>query len=72
MSSNNSQVFVERLHWLPLTAVSGKLSAPQKTEPDTSIWYGVSTDGSMCHQLKLTKAKGNETGTVDKANCGIK
>ena len=55
-----------------VAAVTGKLGAPQKTEPDTSIWYGVSTDGSMCSQLKLTKARGNETGTVDKANCGIK
>jgi hypothetical protein len=54
-----------------VAAVTGKLGAPQKTEPDTTIWYGVSADGSSCYQLKLTKTKGNETGTVDKANCGI-
>ena len=55
-----------------VAAVTGKLGAPQKAEPDTTIWYGVSTDGTNCYQLKLTKTNGNETGTVDKANCGIK
>lgn len=55
-----------------MAAVTGKLGPPQKTEGDTSIWYGVSTDGKGCYQLKLSKTKGVESGTTDKANCGLK
>ncbi|MBK7585079.1 MAG: hypothetical protein IPI67_33435 [Myxococcales bacterium] len=54
-----------------MTAVTGKLGAPQKTEGDTSIWYGVSKDGKGCYQLKISKTKGVESGTTDKANCGL-
>lgn len=54
-----------------MTAVTGKLGAPQKTEGDTSIWYGVNKDGKGCYQLKISKTKGIESGTTDKANCGL-
>src|SRR5688572_12018123 len=52
-----------------VTAVTAKLGAPQKTEGQTSIWYGIAKDGATCYQLKLTKASGHEMGGVDKANC---
>jgi hypothetical protein len=55
-----------------LTDVKAKLGAPQKTEGDTSIWYGVGKDGKSCSQLKIGKTKGIESGTTDKANCGLK
>lgn len=54
-----------------ITAVTGKLGAPQKVEGDTNIWYGVGKDGKSCHQLKIGKTKGIESGTTDKANCGL-
>jgi hypothetical protein len=53
-------------------AVTAKLGAPQKTEGDTSIWYGVGKDGTSCTQLKIGKTKGIESGSTDKANCGLK
>jgi hypothetical protein len=53
-------------------AVTAKLGAPQKTEGDTSIWYGVGKDGTSCSQLKIGKTKGIESGSTDKANCGLK
>lgn len=53
-----------------LSAVTGKLGAPQKTEGDTSIWYGKSKD-NLCYQLKISKTKGIESGTTDKASCGL-
>src|SRR5688572_3746684 len=52
--------------------VTAKLGAPTKTEGDTSIWYGVGKDGKSCHQLKIGKTKGVESGGTDKANCGLK
>jgi hypothetical protein len=52
--------------------VTGKLGAPQKTEGDTSIWYGVGKDGKSCYELKIGKSKGIESGSTDKANCGLK
>ena len=55
-----------------LTAVSGKLGAAQKTEGDTSIWFGTGKDGTSCYQLKISKTKGIESGSTDKANCGLK
>jgi hypothetical protein len=54
-----------------LSAVTAKLGPPQKTEGDTSIWYGVNKDGKSCYQLKVGKTKGIESGTTDNANCGI-
>ena len=53
-----------------MSAVTGKLGAPQKTEGDTSIWYGKSKD-NLCYQLKISKTKGIESGTTDKASCGL-
>ena len=50
--------------------VTAKLGAPQKTEGDSSIWYGASKDN--CYQLRLGKTKGVDSGTTDKANCGMK
>lgn len=55
-----------------LTAVTGKLGAPSKVEGDTSIWYGVGKDGKTCYQLKISKTKGVDSGTTDKAACGLK
>jgi hypothetical protein len=55
-----------------LTDVTAKLGAPQKTEGDTSIWYGVGKDGTSCYQLKISKTKGIDSGTTDKASCGLK
>lgn len=55
-----------------LKDVTGKLGAPQKTEGDTSIWYGAGKDGATCYQLKISKGKGIESGTTDKASCGLK
>ncbi len=52
-----------------IAAVTAKLGAPQKTEGDASIWYGVSKDGKGCVQLKLSKTKGVDSGTTDKSNC---
>lgn len=50
--------------------VTAKLGAPQKTEGDTSIWYGAGKDS--CYQLRVGKTKGVDSGTTDKANCGMK
>ncbi len=50
--------------------VTAKLGAPQKTEGELSIWYGASKDN--CYQLRLGKTKGVDSGTTDKANCGMK
>lgn len=50
--------------------VTAKIGAPQKTEGDTSIWYGAGKDN--CYQLRVGKLKGIDSGTTDKANCGMK
>lgn len=50
--------------------VTAKLGAPQKTEGDMKIWYGASKDN--CYQLRVGKTKGVDSGTTDKANCGMK
>ena len=49
---------------------TAKLGAPQKIDGDTSIWYGASNDA--CYQLRVGKTKGIDSGTTDKANCGMK
>ena len=54
-----------------VAAVTAKLGAPQKTEPDAAMWYAPSKDGTNCYMLKLTKSKGNEMKGVDKSNCGM-
>ncbi|MEO7327778.1 MAG: hypothetical protein ABI193_04330 [Minicystis sp.] len=50
--------------------VTAKLGAPQKTEGDMKIWYGAGKDA--CYQLRVGKTKGIDSGTTDKANCGMK
>lgn len=50
--------------------VTAKLGAPQKTEGGMNIWYGAGKDN--CYQLRLSKTKGVDSGTTDKANCGMK
>lgn len=53
-----------------VAAVTGKLGKPQKSDATSSTWYGV--EGTKCYRLLLTKTKGNESGTTDNANCGLK
>jgi hypothetical protein len=55
-----------------LKDVTAKLGAPTKVEGDASIWYGVGKDGKTCYQLKISKTKGVDSGTTDKASCGLK
>ena len=55
-----------------MSAVTAKLGAPQKTEGDSSIWYGVGKDKSSCVRLVISKKKGIESGTTDKTSCGLK
>lgn len=51
-----------------LTAVKGKLGAPQKSDAESATWYAMTPSG-QCYRLLLTKSKGHETGTTDAANC---
>jgi hypothetical protein len=53
-----------------LKKVTAKLGPPQQTEGDMSIWYGTGKDN--CYQLRVGKSKGIDSGTTDKANCGMK
>lgn len=53
-----------------LKKVTAKLGPPQKTEGDTSIWYGAGKDN--CYRLRIGKSKGVDSGTTDKAACGMK
>lgn len=50
--------------------VTAKLGPPTKSEGDASIWYGAGKDN--CYQLRISKTKGIDSGTTDKANCGMK
>lgn len=52
-----------------LAAVKGKLGAPAKSDAESAVWYGLKSDGKTCHELKLTKKKGNEIAMVDMAAC---
>jgi hypothetical protein len=53
-----------------VTAVTGQLGKPQKSDDTSSVWYAA--DGGNCYKLLLTKAKGNESGSTENSNCGLK